>query len=146
MKKLSIILLTICASCSISGRYYLRNLSDHPALVTIVLAENYTADKWDGVTFKYDDRVRDIKYKTFKSCKKDLKISQVDLSRLEFTIPPKSTVYIGIGMNTHFWGGFQQAKIKVGEKEQSLSIDDVEQMHVRMRGLMSYTGHYDIKL
>lgn len=132
--------------CSITGRYYLRNLSDQPATVTIVLNDNTTSDKWDKVTFKYDDRVRNIRFGIFKSFKKELSPKQIDMARLEFTIPPKSTVFIGIGLNTGFWGGFQQAKIKVGNKEQSLAPNDTEQMNFKMRGLMKYTGHYDINL
>lgn len=78
--------------------------------------------------------------------KKDIELRQVDMSRLEFTIPPKSTVFIGIGLNTHFTGGFQQARIKIGDKEQNLTTNDNEQMNIKMSGLMRYTGHYDIKL
>ena len=49
-------------------------------------------------------------------------------------------------MNADFWSGFQQAKINVGGKQLSVTINDTEQMNIKMRGLMKYTGHYDIKL
>ncbi len=146
MKKLILLVLTMSLTgCTITGRYYLRNLSDQPAIVTIVL--NETLNKWDTLTtLKYDDNVKDIKFGTLSSLKKNVILRQIDMNRLEFTIPPRSTVFIGIGMNTDFRGGFQQAKIKVGDKEQTLTTNDREQMNIKMSGLMNFTGHYDIKL
>jgi len=145
MKRLIYFLSLAClTSCSITGRYYLRNLSDQPATVTIISNEHSTSDKWNDVTFKYDDKVRDIKFGMFRNFKKEIKVRPIDMSRVEFTIPPKSTVFIGIGINSGFWGGFEQVKVRVGEKEQSFSTNDHIRMNLKMKGLMRYTGHYDI--
>jgi Zn-dependent alcohol dehydrogenase len=122
----------------------LRNLSDQPATVTILLNGNTTSDTWKNVTFKYDDKVRSIKFGMFKDFRKEIKVRQIDIATVEFTIPPKSTVFIGSGLNTGFWGGFEQAKVKVGDTEQSFTTSDKQKMNLKMKGLTRYTGHYDI--
>jgi hypothetical protein len=146
MKTLIVVLLAFCASgCSIGGRYYLRNLSDRPAVVSIVLDDSTALDKSGNISFKYDDTVRDIKFRTFEYLVKDLEVRLVDDTRMEFTVPPESTVFIGIGGNGQF-AGFQQASILVGDKVETLTINDMNQMKFGTSGLGKYAVYYDITL
>jgi len=138
--------LLFLTSCSITGRYYLRNLTDQPATVTILLNENVTPDGLKSITLRYDDKVRNINFGMYKRFKKEIKLKQLDASRVEFTVPPRSTVFIGVGINSYFRGWFDQAKINVGERELSLITSDKEQMNLKMKGLFRYTGHYDIMI
>lgn len=147
MKKLIFLILAICfTGCSITGRYYIRNLSDLPATVTLTFDNSSGPGTRDTVTLKYANKVNDIKFGTFKSLKKSLVLNQLDSNTFEFTIPPRSTVFMGVGVNTHFVGAIQQAKIKVGSKEQTLTFRDNNQLNIKMRGLGKYTAHYDIRL
>ena len=140
------LLLVTLTGCSISGTYYLRNITELPATLTIVLDESIVSNSGETIDLMYDNRIHKIKFGTYKKFKKRLSGQVIDSYRVSFTIPPKSTVFIGRGLNTGFWGGFQQAIIKVGEAEKSLDTNSQEQMQLSMNGLMKYTGYYDISL
>ncbi len=129
-----------------TGRYYIRNLSDQPATVTLIFNDSAASGTRDTVTLRYDNRISDIKFETVRLLKKNLLLKQIDSKTLEFIIPPGSTVFMGVGMNTRFIGGIQHVKIKVGSKEQTLAFDRSEDLNFKMRGLGKYTAHYDIKL
>lgn len=140
------LLLVSLTGCSITGRYYLRNLTNLPATVTVVLNENVTFENWNESDLLFDDKIREIKFGIFKKFDKKIKVQAIDQTRVAFIVPPKSTVFIGYGLNTGFWGGFQQAVVRIGDTEKSIDTNDQVQMNLRMRGLMKYTAYYDISL
>lgn len=140
--------MAVCfTGCSMTGRYYIRNLSDQPATVTLIFNDSAASGTRDTVTLKYDNQISDIKFETVRSLKKNLVLNQIDSKTLEFIIPPGSTVFMGVGMNTRFIGGIQHAKIKVGSTEQkTVAFNRSEDLNFKIRGLGKYTAHYDIKL
>ena len=142
---LSFVTLVCLAGCSFRGTYYLRNLSDEPAVVTAVLEEGNTSDQWATATLKYDDRIKDVRFGMAKSFNKNIPVTVVDLSRVAFVVPPKSTVYVGLQLQDRFLGGFQQARISVGDVEQSFTFDDPDQMIFHAQSPTKFTARYDIK-
>jgi hypothetical protein len=134
------------SGCSLSGRFYLRNLSDNPAKVTIMLDEFTTTEELGDFTLPYDDHVRRIRFSTSEKFQKRLEVRKLGLCRVEFILPPHSTVFLGDGFNRGKWKGFQQARIQIGDIEKSVIIQEPDQMNMTMQGLTKFTGYYDITL
>ena len=138
-----VIFLTL-SSCSIHGTYYLRNFLEQPATITLLLNDDITSDGWDNVSFSYVNEVKKIRFGMFRRFEEKIKVHIVDPASVEFTIPPHSTVYLGLGKNSHFYEGFQQVRIKYGDLEKSINMKDHDQLNIRMRGFAKFTGHIDI--
>jgi len=96
------------------------------------------------LTYPYDSEIKNIKFGLFKRLKKELKVEKLNNNQVQFKIPENSTVFIGMGINTHLWG-VESVTIHSNEKTETITDNDIDKINIKMRGLLKYTGHYDIK-
>lgn len=138
------LVLALSLSCSTQGRYYLRNLTDYPATVRVVIQDDYDGVDWNEVVHPYEDSLLEVEPETYKTFKKGLSTRPLGLAQFEFIIPAHSTVFIGYGLHKEFLSGFDQAIIQVKDKEISLDMRVGEQINLRKINRKEYLMCYDI--
>lgn len=145
-------ILTISGCANIQGHYYIRNLTDYPAVVRAVIDdEDLTTDYFTapalGSTWSipYTESIINVNFESLNGFTNSVKVNPIDMARLEFTIPPKSTLFLGYGHNQKFINGFDQCVIAVNGREISISTQDITQMNLKREGRKKYIGCFDIK-
>jgi hypothetical protein len=142
-KLLTWLAMVLFSGCTISGRYYLRNLTNQTAVVTVTSFSDLEITDSTDLVFHYEPEVKEIKFSLYKRLNQALTARQVNSQQIQFTIPPHSTVFLGNGINFYPWG-IQSLSITTGEKTIKLDASGQEKMNLKSRGLLKYTGHYDI--
>lgn len=97
---ISYLILVVFTKCSISGNYFIRNLSTKSAVIVVHFSP---ADSSLLSSFQYDDKMHDINSLS-ASCSsgclpKSIKAEDVGNDSLKLTLPPNSIIFIGRGNN-----------------------------------------------
>lgn len=135
-------ILILFSSCSITGRYYIRNYTKSPVTIRIELTNDMSNFESDLFQKNYTEGIKKIKFGLYKKIKKELEIKQLNERKVEIIIPPESTSFIGTGINTRLFG-IDSIEIIINGKSKYIKSND--QWNLDSKGLMKYTGHYDIK-
>lgn len=136
---------------SSQGHYYLINQTNFPAEVRAVLDEELISDAltnpFQGGTWimPYSNNLETVTFESFNSFTSYLEVLPLDNSRLAFSIPPKSTLFLGYGIDKTFMSGFDQCVIVVNGIEKSLSIQNSFQMTIKFESRKKYVGYFNIE-
>ena len=145
MKKIAAFCLTLLiVGCTTTGRHYLRNMTDNDALITISFDNAIQISDSTNSRYVYEPKLKTIKFALYKRLKQNLKVIQLSNKQLQFTLPAKSTAYLGVGQNTRLWG-FNSITIQSLNSVDTMNCKNSEELIIKRHGLLSYTAHYDIK-
>ena len=121
IKKIIYVLAVIflLTGCSIIGRYYIRNLTNQDAYITILMDKKIELDDIIESKFLWEPEIMKIKYSLYNKLKRKLPVELTSTNHLQFKIPPNSTAYIGVGINTHLIN-VKSITIEQGDKQVEL--------------------------